>query len=963
MKTLITTIVASGLIAFTGISQTWSPQNTNTNRDLESIFFVDSCTGWALGKNGTVIKTTSRGGSWFSQDIANQFDIKGSYFHDNMSGVAVGKQAGVDGFIMRTSDGGFNWIIDSMVVEKLEDVWFVNTQMGWTCGRNGYVAYTADGGVTWTNQNTGSGEDLQGIHFETSLIGWAVGSGGEIIKTANGGASWINQNSPTNEDFESVFFVNELKGWAVARTGKIAYTDNGGTTWTPQNSGTTGNLLDVWFADSLNGWIGCNGGELLVTNDGGINWNTDNSGTVENIKSVHMLTPDLGWLCANSGEDCYYGILDALHADFSTNLTTVCLGDSSFFTDLSTGPPNSWSWNFGDGNTSNLASPGHLYTAIGTYNVVLSVSNATDCIDTLPMVINVVAGPPVSAFTTNMATACEGQQIDFFDASTSFPSTWSWNFGDGNGDNAENPNHSYLVAGTYTVSLTTSNNCGQGTLTQGTITIITAPIAAFSSSQACEGDTTFFTDASTAATSWIWDYGDATVFGSIANPTHIYGFAGNYPVNLTVSNGACTDILSQNVNVLSLPTASFSSSTVCLGFSTLFIDLSTAGVLIWDWDFSDGNTSGNQNPNNTFVTAGTHLVSLSVTDGNGCVGTTQQSALVNEANVQSNPSVISICAVGDTAVLIAAGGVSYVWSPATGLNTTIGDTVLATPTASQQYIVSGTDVNGCVDSAIVDVTLDATAVATASFAASDNDGCSFLTVSFTNNSTLATGYLWSFPGGTPNSSTEVNPVVTYSSVGVFDVDLTAYGCAANDIMANVAMITVSSPVASGFTQATDTLNLSVGSTVVFTDASSANANAWMWDFGNSTTSTNQNPTGTYSAVGTYTISLTSYNGACTDMSFSTLVVIDGLSIAKLNIVADFLKTYPNPVNDLMIIDLQLKEMASYRFFDNMGKLVQQGNLQPGINQVSVNEFATGLYIYYVSSKSGTSIVRGTFMKN
>jgi PKD repeat protein len=145
-------------------------------------------------------------------------------------------------------------------------------------------------------------------------------------------------------------------------------------------------------------------------------------------------------------------------ADFTFTTTDL----TADFTDTSTDPDGTvvgWDWNFGDGNTSTAQNPSNTYAAPGTYNVTLTVTDNEAATDSVSKPVTVTAPnvPPVAdfTFTTNCLTA------DFTDASTDSDGTvvgWDWDFGDGNTSTAQNPSHTYAADGTYTVTLTVTDD-------------------------------------------------------------------------------------------------------------------------------------------------------------------------------------------------------------------------------------------------------------------------------------------------------------------------------------------------------------------------------------------------------------------------------------------------------------------------------------------------------------------------
>jgi PKD repeat protein len=134
------------------------------------------------------------------------------------------------------------------------------------------------------------------------------------------------------------------------------------------------------------------------------------------------------------------------------------------FTDQSTEAPTSWLWDFGDGNTSTLQNPSHTYTVAGDYTVTLTATNAFGFDDEVKL--NYIAAtappqnPPVAAFVGAPTSGYAPLTVNFTDQSTENPTSWLWNFGDGNTSTAQNPSHVYADLGTYTVTLTATNAYG-----------------------------------------------------------------------------------------------------------------------------------------------------------------------------------------------------------------------------------------------------------------------------------------------------------------------------------------------------------------------------------------------------------------------------------------------------------------------------------------------------------------------
>ena len=150
-------------------------------------------------------------------------------------------------------------------------------------------------------------------------------------------------------------------------------------------------------------------------------------------------------------------VTSSFTADNITGLTPLTVQ----FSDTSTGAPTSWSWDFGDNNSSTAQNPIHTFTATGTYNVSLNASNAagSNTITKVGYIIVIPIFPPVANFSTNVSSGYVPLSVNFTDQSTNATS-FLWDFGDGTNSTAQNPIHTYRTIGSYTVSLTVTNAQG-----------------------------------------------------------------------------------------------------------------------------------------------------------------------------------------------------------------------------------------------------------------------------------------------------------------------------------------------------------------------------------------------------------------------------------------------------------------------------------------------------------------------
>ncbi|MDR7665772.1 PGF-pre-PGF domain-containing protein [Methanosarcina sp. Z-7115] len=159
-------------------------------------------------------------------------------------------------------------------------------------------------------------------------------------------------------------------------------------------------------------------------------------------------------------------------ANFTSNCTIGFRPLNITFKDTSTGFPKSWSWDFGDGNTSTTRNPVHEYSNGGNYSVMLTVVNdiGSNCTQKVNY-ITVLLQPPSSNFCPNTTCGNIPLTVQFNDTSIGFPTSWNWDFGDGYTSTEQNTTHTYFSAGTYNVKLVVSNADGDASKTD-TITVL-----------------------------------------------------------------------------------------------------------------------------------------------------------------------------------------------------------------------------------------------------------------------------------------------------------------------------------------------------------------------------------------------------------------------------------------------------------------------------------------------------------
>ncbi|MCF8244899.1 MAG: PKD domain-containing protein [Saprospiraceae bacterium] len=561
----------------------------------------------------------------------------------------------------------------------------------------------------------------------------------------------------------------------------------------------------------------------------------------------------------------------------TVDFTSVINGNTANFTSTVTNPPGSgtilYSWDFGDGGSSTLANPSHTYAAGGSYGVTLTVTNT--CGSAFKIRAITILVPPVAGFTANTTSGCTPLTVNFTSTSSG-ANSYAWTFPGGTPSTStmQNPTVVYTTAGSYDVTLVVTNPAGSDTLTQTNYVIAnTTPVAGYTSS--VSGTTATFTNTSTNATSYAWAFGDGGT-STLANPTHTYATDGVYTVVLSATNACGTVTSSQTVTIVTPPTAGFTANntTGCAPLTVQFTNQSSANATTFAWTFPGGTpgTSSAQNPSVTYSTAGTYTVTLTASNSAGSNTSTQTNYItVNTTPLAGYTSSVS----GTTATFTntSTNATSYGWTFGDG-----GTSTLANPTHTYAtdgvytVVLSATNTCGTVTSS---QTVTIVTPPTAGFSANNTTGCAPLTVQFNNSSSVnATTWAWSFPGGTPTTSTAQNPSVSYATPGTYSVTLIASNSAGSDTTTLANYITAQGPPAAGFTAMT---NVFVAN---FTNTTT-NGTSYAWTFGDGGTSTATNPSHTYPEDGVYTVVLTA-TGPCGTATATQQVSISSLPVAGFN---------------------------------------------------------------------------------
>lgn len=597
--------------------------------------------------------------------------------------------------------------------------------------------------------------------------------------------------------------------------------------------------------------------------------------------------------------DAYDDVIDAADATFTLGTATLTINYTipsgiSWWSAASGGTQLGTTSSIDAIGTSVLASP----AAPGTYTFYAQTETSTCAsFNRTPLVVTVNANPTPTVTASN-STLCEGSSI-FLISSSATGNVWSTS------PTATNDSLSVNAAGSYTVTVTDANGC-VGTSAPYVTTITALPVVSAGADQTvCANSNVTLVGSGAPTLTWNNNVVNNTPFAVTTTNSYI--------VTGTAANGCSnTDTVTVNVNALPTPVIT-GDLAFCTGDSTLLVASSATGNV---WSTTATNDS-------IYVsTAGSYTVTE--TDVNGCIGTSAPAVVV----VNALPSInagndITVCQNGQ-AILFASGAPTLTW------NNNVTNGVSFTATASNTYIVTGTDANGCVNTDTLELTVNALPIV---------DGGDNITLCGTGQVTLtATGasvYSWSngITNGVPFTAE-----VGSNSYLVTGID--ANGCSNTDIV----MVTVNNvPVAT----ATAANQL----TIVASPAGMSYQ--WVDCATNTPILGANNQTFTATENGSYKVIVTGMGG-CADTSACVNINSVGLESNQADLG---ISLYPNPTTGNVFVNMPATEEATITVFDAQGKVVMTlENAQNG-SVIELSDVQYGMYMIQVANANGSNTFR------
>lgn len=616
---------------------------------------------------------------------------------------------------------------------------------------------------------------------------------------------------------------------------------------------------------------------------------------------------------------------------------------------------NTYSWNFGDGGTSTLPNPVHIYSDGGSYSVTLVVTNECGTDSYQDFVI--ITSAPVAAFSSNVTSGCAPLVVQFTNQSVGSITSFNWVFEGGSPATSTLPNPlvTYNNTGTFDVTLTVSNLAGSDVqFNPNYITVHPQTVSDFDFS--INGMQVSFTNQSSNATSYTWSFGDGFTSDD-EDPTHTYSQGGVYTVTLT-STGICGDAISTaQVTIESLPVANFSfqQNGDCAPAQVQYTNQSSSNVTGFKWTFEGGtpSISSQANPLVTYNSAGTFDVQLVVFAPAGN-DTLSMSSVITVGNQPSAGFLINSSELTVTTENISTNASTYEWHFGDGQTSTEQHPV-HTYTGFGTYTITLIATNECGnDTSVVEIELGT--IPNAAFTYSAFSGCAPFEIQFIDQSqNNPTSWLWTFEGGTPSTSTLQNPIVLYDEAGSYSVTLQATNDQGTDVLMLTGLVQIANVPDATFEH-------QVIGNLLSLNYPGLDYDSLHWDFGDGQVDNSLNPTVEYDESGQYEVTLTAYN-ACGSSTYSVLIDVMTTSLDDTEINVDGWQIRPNPVGDIFYIYGEpLREgSVTITLTDMHGKLISKEQWHhrsgPDKKQMLSDHLPAGIILVEIQNETSRVVLK------
>jgi hypothetical protein len=625
------------------------------------------------------------------------------------------------------------------------------TTYGWSNSVTNNVAFSPVSTINYTVTGT-DGNGCQNTAFRTVSVNPLpiVTATSNANSVCNGATVTLNGNGATTYNWSNSVTNNVAFSPSTTLTYTVTGTDGNGCQNTAVRTVTVNPLPAVTATSSSNAI--CIGGTVTLNGNGATTYGWSN-GVTNNVafSPTTTLTYTVTGTDANGCQNTAVRTvtvnpLPVVTATSSSN--ALCIGGTVTLNGIGA---TTYGWS--NGVTNNVA-----FSPVSTINYTVTGTDGNGCQNTAFRTVSVNPLPVVTA-TSSTNSICIGSTVSLNGIGAT---TYSWSNGVTN-----NLAFSPTTTLTYTVTGTDVNGCQNTATRLITVNSLPAILTLASNNPICIGGSSSLFGG--GALTYTWSTSQIAV-GITVTPVA----SGITSYSVTGSNGICsnTAAISITINPLPIVTASASSNAICIGGT---VSLSGSGATSYSW--SNGVTN-----NSAFSPTSTINYTVTASDGNGCQNTASRTVSVNPLPVVTATSSANSICNGGTVTLNGIGATTYNWS------NSVTNNVAFSPTTTLTYTVTGTDGNGCQNTAIRIITVNA--LPTVSGSASNPVICNGGTT--TLNGSGANTYSWT--GGITNGlAFSPTNTASYSLTGISIAGCTSTNVAVTSVTVNpLPIVTVNS---------------------------------------------------------------------------------------------------------------------------------------------------------------------------
>jgi PKD repeat protein len=688
---------------------------------------------------------------------------------------------------------------------------------------------------------------------------------------------------------------------------------------------------------------------------------------MKNIKLYATIILFLGILFSGQANaQCTASFTSQSNSNGTVSFTNTSVGNSQY---------TIYSWLFGDGSISYANNPTHQFTTNGYVSVCLSTYDSlSNCQNSFCDSV-LVSGASAATCNVSIGYQVNGSSVSFSPVqATSNIVAYNWWFGNGTTSTQSNPFYTYPNAGTYTVSLVAqfANGCVDTVNSTVTIANTSTCNAQFAYTQVGNGTVNFVnqsTPVGNSSTPWIsygWSYGDGSTYWG-GNNSHTYTSNGTYQACVWVidSSTGCSDSYCTNIIITSASSAScnaqFSVASNNNGLVT-FNNQSTggtSGLTAYYWSFGNGNTLytySNQLTTAQYTVSGQYQVCLTIIDSaNGCFDSYCTSVGVQVAQ-GCNASFSTYDSSGTFYFFPTSGNAAtYSWNFGDGITSTAAYPTHQYNSFGTYYVCLTVQTMGMTCTSCDTVLYYGSSPCNADFITYEDTTTAGL-IYFSNTSTGSfSNMYWSFGDG--SSSTQYNPVHTYTQQGTYLVCLTVYnnsGCQSS-FCDSITIGTQPGPCTPVFYAFPDS---TIGNGIVnFGLINNCGTTGWTytWDFGDGTTSTGLYPNHVYQTPGTFYVCVDAVDANGNVLTWCDSVNSNRIGSVGLNEISkNAIIAFPNPANDQVTIkNIGANQVVEIYSVD--GKLIHTEISSTVDVILNTTTWNTGLYIVRINEGNNSKV--------